>query len=89
MEKNNKSNMSIKFDSLEEIRTFISENESNIYTGKNIDGQTVIVKLQQKEGMIVETLNNKGWWEWTEYDETGYVVGQGVSPGDDLEDLER
>ena len=36
--------------------------------------------------MIVETLNNKNWWEWTEYDESGFVVSQGVSPDVDLEE---
>lgn len=89
MGKNNKTNMAINFDNLKEIKDFISNNESSIYTGKNVDGQDVIVKLQQNEGMVVETLNNKGWWEWDEYDEAGFVVGQGVSPSSELEYLEK
>lgn len=89
MEKNNKLNMTINFNNPKEIREFIAQNESSIYTGKNVDGQEVIVKLQQNEGMVVETLNNKGWWEWNEYDETGFIVGQGVSPGLELESLEN
>jgi len=89
MEKNNHSKMAINFDNPKEIKEFISKNESSIYSGKNIDGQDVIVRLQQNEGMVVETLNNKGWWEWNEYDETGFVVGQGVSPSSELETLEK
>ena len=89
MEKNNNSKLAIDFNNPKEIKEFISKNESSIYTGTNIDGQEVIVKLQQNEGMIVETLNNKGWWEWNEYDETGFVVGQGVSPSSELESLEK
>lgn len=89
MEKNNNSKMAINFNDPKEIREFISKNESSIYSGKNIDGQEVIVRLQQNEGMVVETLNNKGWWEWNEYDETGFVVGQGVSPSSELESLEK
>lgn len=79
-------NMILNFDNKEDIKKFISENESNIYTGKNIEGQEVMVKLQKNEGMIVETLNSKGWWEWSEYDETGFVVAQGVSPSAEIEE---
>lgn len=70
----------LDLNNLDEIKKFILEHESNIYTGKNVDGQDIIVKLDQGKGMIIETLNSKNWWEWTEYDEAGFVVGQGVSP---------
>lgn len=36
--------------------------------------------------MIVETLNSKNWWEWTEYDESGFVVSQGVNPNVNMEE---
>lgn len=78
----------LNFDNIEEIKKFIAEHESNIYTGKNVDNQDIIVKLKQGKGMIVETLNSKNWWEWTEYDEFGFVVGQGVKPNVDLEEKE-
>lgn len=76
----------LSFDNVEEIKKFIKENESNLYTGKNIDGQEVMVRLEKGKGMIVETLNSKGWWEWNEYDEYGTVVGQGVTPGAKIEE---
>lgn len=69
----------LDFSNVAEIKKFILEHESNIYTGKNVDGQDIIVKLDQGRGMIIEILNSKNWWEWTEYDEAGFVVGQGVS----------
>lgn len=74
----------LNFDNVDEIKKFILNNESNIYTGKNIDGQDVIVKLQQSKGKIVETLNSKNWWEWTEFDESGFVIAQGVSPNSNI-----
>jgi len=83
--KNNVLKQILNFDNREELKKFIAEHESDIYTGKNVDGQEVRVRLQKNEGMLVETLNNKGWWEWNEYDECGFVVGQGVSPGAEIE----
>lgn len=76
----------LDFDKLDEIKKFIAENESNIYSGKNVDNQDVIIKLEQGKGMIVETLNSKNWWEWTEYDESGFVVSQGVNPNVNMEE---
>ncbi len=84
--KNNLLKHVLSLNNREEIKKFIAEHESDIYTGKNIDGQEVMVKLQKNEGMIVETLNSKGWWEWNEYDECGFVVGQGVSPSAEIEE---
>lgn len=86
--KNKKENQKpiLNFDNVEEIKRFIAENESNLYSGKNVDNQEVRIRLDKGKGMIVETLNNKNWWEWTEYDESGFVVSQGVSPDVDLEE---
>lgn len=75
----------LSFDNPEEIKKFIAENESNIYSGKNVEGQDVIVKLEKGKGMIVETLNSKNWWEWVEYDESGLRISQGVDPSAKLE----
>ena len=68
---NNNSKPILNFDNVEEIKKFIVENESNLYSGKNTDNQDVIIRLDKGKGMIVETLNSKNWWEWTEYDEIG------------------
>lgn len=74
----------ISFDNPEEIKKFILEYESNIYMGKNIDNQDVIVEVEKGKRMIVKTLNSKNWWEWVEYDELGLVVAQGVDPSEKL-----
>lgn len=74
----------LSFDNPEEIKKFIADNESNIYSGKNVEGQDVIVNLEKGKGMIVKTLNNKNWWEWVEYDESGLRISQGVDPSGKL-----
>lgn len=86
---NNNSKPILNFDNVEEIKKFIVENESNLYSGKNTDNQDVIIRLDKGKGMIVETLNSKNWWEWTEYDESGFIVSQGVKPSVDLEEKDN
>lgn len=76
----------LSFNEPKEIKKFIAENESNIYTGKNVDGQDVMIRLDKGKGMLVETLNSKGWWEWNEYDESGFVVSQGITPSAEIEE---
>lgn len=75
----------LNFEKPADIKKFIAENESELYTGKNVDGQEVRVWLEKGKGMKVEVLNNKGWWEWNEYDEDGFVVGNGVTPNAETE----
>lgn len=87
MKKENKAlKVVLNFDSPEEIKKFISENESSLYTGKNVDGQDIMIRLDKGIGMLVETLNSKGWWEWNEYDESGFVVSSGVTPSAEIEE---
>ena len=85
LENNNKKPI-LNFDNITEIRKFITENESGLYTGKNVEGQEVRVWLEKAKGMKVEVLNSKNYWEWNEYDESGFLVGQGVDPYKELED---
>ena len=51
----------IDFDDLESIKKFIEENESNLYEGKNIDGEDVIITLEQGAGMEVRVKQENGW----------------------------
>ena len=85
LENNNKKPI-LNFDNITEIRKFITKNESGLYTGKNVEGQEVRVWLEKAKGMKVEVLNSKNYWEWNEYDESGFLVGQGVDPYKELED---
>ena len=75
----------LSFEKPEDIKKFIAEHESDLYSGKNVEGQDVIVKLEKGKGMVVEVLNSKGWWDWNEYDEDGFVVGNGVIPSREIE----
>lgn len=74
-----KSNTILDFDNVEQIRNFIMEKESNVYSGKNNDNQDVTIIVDKGKGMIASILNSKNWWEWNEYDEKGYLISQGVS----------
>ena len=66
----------IDFDDLESIKKFIEENESNMYEGKTVDGEQVILSLEQGEGMIVRVKQENGWWRIHEFDKDGYVVSE-------------
>lgn len=72
----------INFDTSESIREFIHNNESSIYEGTNIDGESVIVLLEKGKGMIVKTQkhNKPKWFEVVEYDEDGYQTGVTYEP---------
>lgn len=61
---------------------FISENKSSIYEGKNIDGENILIHLEQNEGMIVKTRHHSkpNWWQCFEYDKDGYLIGEGYEP---------
>ena len=68
----------------EDRARFIAENESSIYTGKNIDNEEVIVMLQQNEGMIVKTRydNKPQFLECLEYDDGGFQTSVSYEPYD-------
>ena len=65
------------FESREARKEFIHNTESNIFTGKNVDGENVVVVLERGKGMDVKTQKHgkPGWYEVVEYDEEGYQVG--------------
>lgn len=71
----------IDFDDLESIKKFIEENESNLYEGKNIDGEDVIVTLEQGAGMEVRVKQENGWWRIHEFDKDGYVISETFERG--------
>lgn len=62
----------LSFDDPSEIKDFLLSHENGIYTGKNVDGQKVVVFVQQDAGLIVKTLQNN-WWIVHSYDEDGYL----------------
>lgn len=66
----------LSFDNAEEVRDFIKNNESGLYSGKNVDGEEVIVTIEKGNGMDVKTLQNNGWWVIHEYDKMGYLLSE-------------
>lgn len=64
------------FSSRENIKDFIHNTESGIYTGKNIDGENVVVIIEQGKGMDIKTQKHSKpkWYEVIEYDEDGFQV---------------
>lgn len=58
----------LSFDDPSEIKDFLNANESGIYSRKNVDGQKVVVFVQQNVGIIVKTLQKNDWWVIHSYD---------------------
>ena len=61
-------------DTLENRAKFIREMESDLYVGKNVDGEEVQVRLQQGAGMEIWTRHHEKprWWEVVSFDEYGF-----------------
>lgn len=63
-------------------RGVISCIENGIYTGKNIDGETILLKLEQGKGMTVSTIHKDKpkWFEVIEYDADGWQCSVSYEP---------
>lgn len=68
---------------------FIQEQESDFYGGKDEDGNTVRISLQQGSGMDIHTNQSNGWTRVDEYDTDGFNVGSGFDGRWDREEGER
>ena len=69
-------------DTWENREKFIRTQESNIYVGKNVDGEEVQVRLQQGVGMEIWTRHHEKprWWEIVSFDELGFQVSVTYKP---------
>jgi hypothetical protein len=61
----------LNFDRPEVIKHFINNTESDMYGGKNVEGETVNVMLQKGVGMDVRTNQKNGWIRLDSYDSNG------------------
>lgn len=63
-----------KLETAEERKKFISQTESGIYTGINVDGEEVVVIVQQFQGLEIKTHHKEKpkWYEVQSYDKEGY-----------------
>jgi len=66
----------LAFADREAIKAFIHNNESSIYSGKNVDGEKVAVLLDTNSGMDVYTYQKNGWIRVTSYDKDGFSEGE-------------
>ena len=56
-------------------KEFIAQTESGVYTGINVDGEKVVVIVQQGQGCLEIKTHHKEkpkWYEVRSYDEEGY-----------------
>lgn len=60
-----------------DVKKMITENESGLYSSVNEDGESVIVRLDQSRGCVIDTNQSNGWIRFDEYDKRGYLVSQG------------
>ncbi len=65
-----------QFDKREVKQEFIHNTESGIYTGTNVNGEDVVVIVEQGQGMDVKTIRKAKprWFEVIEYDSEWYQV---------------
>lgn len=72
----------LEFEKREVREEFIRDNKSGLYTGTNIDGEPVIIALEQGDSMEVMTIRKvkPKWYECVEYDNQGYQVATSYLP---------
>lgn len=73
----------LDFSKREARKTFIQTMESSLYDGFNVDGERVLVCVEQGRGMTIKTLNSKNWWSCVDYDENGYPTGTYPEPNNE------
>lgn len=74
----------VPLDTWEGREKFIRTMESDLYTGRNVDGEEVQIRLQQGVGMEVWTRHDSkpNWWEVVSYDQYGFQVSVTYKPYD-------
>ncbi len=67
----------LRMDKLEARKRFIQEVESGMYTGRNVEGEEVILINENHVGMEIWTRHKEkpNWWEVVHYDKEGYQEG--------------
>lgn len=66
--------LSLNFEDINEVKNFIADTSTGVYSGKNIDSEDVIITLTQGEGMQVKTLQSNNWIKVHEYNTHGECV---------------
>lgn len=61
----------LDFKDKETRKRFIQNTESGLYGGTSVDGQDIVVMVQQGEELSIKWENGKGWYEGIVYDENG------------------
>lgn len=69
--------LKLNFENPDEIKQFIHENDSGIYSGINADGNDVIVLLEKGKGLKTQLLQTNGWCLVHEYDQNGFCEYEG------------
>ncbi len=74
--------MEIKMDVIADRHKFIQNMESNLYVGKNVDGEEIQIRLQKGVGMEVWTRHHAKprWWEVVTFDDQGFQVSVTYKP---------
>jgi hypothetical protein len=72
----------IKLDTKEQRKIFIQNTESNIYSGKNINNEEIIIYLEKGKGMDIKTKRHekKKWYEVIEYNNNGHQISLSYEP---------
>lgn len=60
----------------EAMSHFITQHRSGIYVGKNVDGEKVVIMLDNKRGMDILTHQSNGWIRKNYFDKDGFSEGE-------------
>ena len=76
MEEENVAEKPLDVNEPEAVAHFIAEHRSGIYAGKNVDGEKVVIMLDNKKGMNLLTYQSNGWVRKNSFDKDGFSEGE-------------
>lgn len=76
MEKENIIERPLDVNEPETVAAFIAQQASGIYAGKNVDGERVIIMLDNQRGMDILTHQANGWIRKNYFDKDGFSEGE-------------
>jgi hypothetical protein len=66
----------LNFSDTKAVKEFIQNTESGMYTGRNVEGESIMILHDQGDGFELHTEQSNGWVRVNSYNEHGLCDGE-------------